>query len=92
MVCSLNGFFQPCLPDWFQQIINGIQFVAVEGKLWLGGRKNQQRSVIERTGKIKSVELGHLDIQHKQVHGVGQQNITGLTGIAGRVQQCPSGQ
>ena len=68
--CLFNCFLKSFGNDRFDQIVDGIHFVTVDGIFGIGRCKYDQSTFRDGTGKFQSGNLRHADIQKDQVDWV----------------------
>ena len=59
--------------DRFQQIVEGVHLVAVEGILFESRRKDDAGICLQYPRKFHAAQLRHLDIEEKQLYRLGAQ-------------------
>ena len=65
--CFGNGCGEAVEAERFKKVVDGGDFVAVDGKLRMSSGENHHRWFGERTDEFKTIEIGHVDVGNNQV-------------------------
>ena len=59
----------------FEQIVDGVDLVAVDGIVAVGRREDNQRRHVETLDEVHAVDVGHIDVDEQRVDGLAVHNL-----------------
>src|SRR5580658_1153622 len=81
LFCFADGLDEALEGDWFFEIVDDIEVIALKGEFGKGGGKNGKRSVGQDFEKGETGHFGHADVDKKEIGGVGFEQFKSVDGI-----------